>query len=137
MRRVLVVDDNFIDRRIILEILKGKAECDLAASGEETVIAYNLSIAEHKPYDIILLDISMSQLSGIEVLKLIRENELKAGVNLGDGIPIVMVTGYKEPFLDAFNGGCDDYILKPITAHGLVEKIENKLKMKRQEKRPT
>jgi len=130
MWRVLVVDDNFIDRKIILEILKGKAECDLAATGQETIIAYDLSLAEHKPYDIVLLDISMAQMSGIEVLKLIRENELKTGVSLGDGIPIVMVTGYKEPFLDAFNGGCDDYILKPISAKDLLEKIEGKLRIK-------
>lgn len=130
MWRVLVVDDNFIDRKIILEILKGKAECDLAATGQETIIAYNLSLAEHKPYDIVLLDISMSQMSGIEVLKLIRENESKTGVSLGDGIPIVMVTGHKEPFLDAFNGGCDDYILKPISAKDLLEKIEGKLRLK-------
>nr|CAX68997.1 response regulator receiver domain, CheY-like [uncultured bacterium] len=126
MWRALVVDDNFANRKLILEILKGKAECDMAANGKEALEAYELSLNE-KPYDIIFLDIAMPDVSGIEVLQEIRKKETQQGLGAGEGVPIIMVTAYKEPLFEAFNKGCDDYILKPLIPDRLIEKVEEKL----------
>jgi two-component system, chemotaxis family, chemotaxis protein CheY len=127
MWKILIADDDFYNRKLLVEILKGKADCDIAANGKETIEAYDLSVSEKKPYDLLLLDIGMPDIDGIQVLRKIRESEHLAGVNLGDGIPVLMVTGYKEPAIEAFNGGCDDYIIKPIDAKILIEKVRSKL----------
>lgn len=127
MWRILVVDDDFVSRKLIVEMLKGKAECDVAASGMEAIEAYNVSVREDHLYDLILLDISMPDIEGIEVLRRIRENEEKAGIMLGEGIPIIMVTAHEAPVMRAFNRGCDDYMIKPINAKTLIGKIEEKL----------
>jgi two-component system chemotaxis response regulator CheY len=127
MWRILVVDDNFVNRKLIIEVLKGQAECDIAATGKEAIEAYDLSIENDEPYDLILLDISMPEMDGMAVLEYIRKNELSSGIDLGEGIPIIMVTAYQEPFEAASQKGCDDYILKPIQPETLVSKIKARI----------
>lgn len=130
MWNILIVDDDFVNKKLLLNILKGKAECDVASNGIEAIEAYNASIRENKPYDVILLDIAMPEVNGIQVLEKIRENEEKAGILPPDGTPIIMVTAYKKPFIESFGKGCDDYLMKPIDAKLLIEKIEEKVKKK-------
>jgi CheY-like chemotaxis protein len=127
MRKILVVDDTEMNSELLVETLSEVAQCDVRANGEGALEAYNQSLESGGPYDLILLDIAMPDISGIEVLKIIRAAEKTRGVRLGRGVPIIMVTAYKEPFMDAFNGGCDDYILKPIDVDKLIAKIEEKV----------
>ncbi len=127
MSRVLVVDDNFLNRKLIIEIISDIAQCDVAVNGKEALEAYALSNEKNDPYDLILLDIAMPGIDGIEVLKHVRDAEATRGVLLGEGLPIIMTTAYKEPFLDAFSKGCDDYILKPIQPEVLLQKVKEKL----------
>ncbi len=130
MWKVLIVDDSFVDRKLLVEILKKRAECDIASNAKEAVEACNLAINENKPYDVILLDVEMPDINGIEFLESVRSIEEEAGVALGKGIPIVMVTAHKEAFMKAFKEGCDDYILKPINAQTLISKVENVIRKK-------
>ena len=128
MWRVLVVDDNFSNRKLILKILKGISDCDVAANGKEALEAYELSLKEKRPYDIILLDIAMPGMDGMEVLKKLREKEEKSGIKLEKKIPVIMVTAHREPFFDAFKKGADDYISKPIRPEMLIERMKRLLK---------
>jgi len=128
MYRILIVDDNFENRQLLAEILREVSECDFAANGLEAVEAYNLSLKKD-PYNLILLDIEMPGINGLEILKKIRESEESAGITLGNGIPIIIVTAYEKRFTEAYNNGCDDYILKPIDPDILVKKIEQKIKI--------
>ena len=127
MWRILIVDDNLENRELLAEILRDVANCEMVSGGQEAIDAYNRSLQD-KNYDLILLDIEMPDIDGLEILRKIRQNEQDAGIDLGDGIPIIMVTAHKKPFLDAFYQGCTDYILKPINAEKLISKIEQKLK---------
>lgn len=127
MWKVLIVDDKTSNRNLLLEILKDKAACDIARDGTETLTAYGRSVKEEKPYDIILLDIDMPDINGMEVLKRIRQSETDARIEMGKGIPVIMVTAYQSPFVAAFQTGCDDYILKPIKKETLLAKMEEKL----------
>jgi CheY-like chemotaxis protein len=123
MNRILVVDDNFENRMLLAEILREIAVCDFAATGKEAIEAYNMSIQRQEPYSLILLDIELPEVNGLEILHRIRESEKSAGISLGDGVPIIIVTAYEKRFVEAFNKGCDDYILKPIDTDVLLSKI--------------
>jgi len=128
MNKILIVDDNFANRQLIIEILRKHAVCDVAVNGEEAIEAYNLSLrSKSERYDVILLDIEMPGLDGLEFLKLLREQEGKIGICVGKGVSVIMVTAYKEHFIDAFRTGCDDYLLKPIVPARLLKKINEKL----------
>ena len=123
MHRILIVDDNFENRQLLAEILREISECDFAASGMEAIEAYNLSLKKSEPYSLILLDIELPGINGLEILGKIRESEKNAGIKLGEGIPIVIVTAYEKRFVEAYNKGCDDYVLKPIDTCDLLNKV--------------
>lgn len=126
MWKVLVVDDYPDNRELLVALLEGKAKCDEAQDGETALRAYNESVKSKEPYDFILLDVAMPGMDGIDVLREIRSKEKEGGVALGKGISVIMVTAYKESFMDAFNHGCDDYILKPIDVDQLISKMQEK-----------
>lgn len=123
MNKILVVDDNFENRMLLAEILREIAVCDFAATGKEAIEAYNLSTQRRSPYSLILLDIELPEVNGLDILQKIRDSEKEAGIALGDGVPIIIVTAYEKRFVEAFNKGCDDYILKPIDTNILLTKI--------------
>lgn len=112
---------------LLVSTLEGLAECDVAENGEEALAAYDKSLAQQKFYDAILLDIAMPGIDGVEVLRRIRSKEEQAATPQGKAIPIFMVTAHKAPFMDSFNTGCDDYILKPIEPDKVIIKIKDRL----------
>jgi len=120
--KILVVDDQIANRQLIQEILRKNADCDMAANGKEAIEACEIA-KERIPYDIVLLDISMPEMNGLEFLDYLRNQEQKKGVSFGEGLPVIMVTAYKEEFMKAYNRGCDDYVLKPIDPSILRNKI--------------
>ena len=121
--RILIVEDNYENRQLMGEILRDLAICEFAATGKEAIDAYNRSLKE-KPYRLIFLDLELPEVNGLDLLTRIRESELEAGIPLGEGIPIIIVTSYQKRYLEAFKRGCDDYLLKPIDAEELIAKFE-------------
>jgi len=128
MYKILIVDDNFENRELLAEVLREIAQCVTASSGKEAIESYTSAISSDRPFDLVLLDIEMPEIDGLEILRSIRESEKERGMALGDGIPIIMVTAHKKPFLNAFYQGCTDYIIKPIDSEKLINKIQEKLK---------
>ena len=126
MWKILIVDDNSENRQLLVEILRDVAECDAVGNAKDAFEAYKKSLGA-KPHQLILLDIEMPEVDGLEILRTIRQDEKSRGIPLGDGVPIIMVTAHKKPFLNAFYQGCTDYILKPIDAQKLIDKIQQRI----------
>ncbi len=123
MHKILIVDDNFENRQLLAEILREVALCDFAATGKEATEAYNLSLRRKNPYSLILLDVELPEVNGLEILERIRQSEMATGITLGNGVPVVIVTAYENRFLEAFKKGCDAFILKPVETDVLLKKI--------------
>ena len=119
---ILLVDDNFVNRKVASEILK-KAGCrvDTAESGKRAIelVTQNQQVRE-KPYDVIFMDIQMPDMDGIETTQHLRE---QFGRQLP---PIVAMTAYsmKEDRERFLSQGMDDYIPKPIRAQTLIQKVK-------------
>lgn len=129
MKRVLIVDDDFVSQKLLIEILKNTMEYDTAKNGMEALTLYEKSLFCRKPYDLILLDVSMPGMDGIDFLNFLRAKESESGVLFGEGVPVIMTTAFKKPFVKAYNSGCTDYILKPIEEDTLLNKIDDLLGM--------
>lgn len=118
--KVLVVDDNEINRKVIKNLLKETGiQVFEANSGTECI-----ELVKTNRYDVILLDHMMPGLDGVETLRVLRNMD----DNLFRGVPIIMMTansisGARDDYL---NLGFDDYLSKPIDAKRL-EKLLLKL----------
>jgi len=119
----LVVDDDFFCRRILQTILSGYGETHVAVDGKEALFAFEQAHAEEAPYDVICLDIMMPEMDGQEVLKTIRELEVKKNIFGSDSVKIIMTTALddKENIKQAFREQCESYLIKPISKSKLLK----------------
>ncbi|MCP4291197.1 MAG: response regulator [bacterium] len=114
--RILVVEDDFISRRLLCRYLEPFGDCDVAVNGEEAVDAVKYSVDQGEQYDLICLDIMMPGMNGHETLKLIRDYEEKNDLQLGDGAKIIMTTSLEDhrSIREAFKASADGYVVKPV-----------------------
>jgi len=119
--KFLVVDDSLTMRRIVINTLKsiGFENVIEAADGKDAV-AKLLS----EGADFLITDWNMPEMSGLDLTKWVRANGQFAE------IPILMITtrGNKEDVIEAMKMRVNNYIVKPFTAPGLKEKIDQILK---------
>ena len=125
--KVLVVDDEPVNCKLLREFLEDVANCDTVQSGEQAVNMFEMAFKTDNRYDLVLLDIAMPEMDGLEVLEKIRAFEEENGLLLGKGVKIIMITAIKEAFMTAFKRGAEDYILKPVDQDILLNKIEEQL----------
>jgi two-component system chemotaxis response regulator CheY len=115
--RVLVVDDFATMRKIVKNVLK-------QISIENVVEAENgkaaLNVLKTEDVDLIISDWMMPEMTGIEFLKVCKEDDEKKK------IPFIMVTaeGQKDSVMEAIKSGVDNYIVKPFTPEKLKEAID-------------
>ncbi len=115
--RLLLAEDNVINAVSLTAILKSKGFfVDTVSNGFQV-----LQKIEDNKYDIILMDVQMPKLDGIECTRIIREKE--SGTN--NHYPIIALTGYAfaEDKAACEEAGMDDFISKPINEYELIEKI--------------
>ncbi|TCL56035.1 two-component system response regulator AtoC/two-component system nitrogen regulation response regulator NtrX [Hydrogenispora ethanolica] len=117
-RVILVVDDEAGMRESLCEILARDGYANLTAGDGWQAI----QLVQEKPVDLVLLDIKMPGLDGIETLKRIKA--------LHEQLPVVMVTGYGtiESAVQAMKYGAKDYITKPFVISNLRNVITENLK---------
>jgi two-component system sensor histidine kinase/response regulator len=118
--RVLVVDDNQINRLIAREMISNcGAEISEAASGEEALTAIRQASDQGKPYRIILLDMRMPGMNGLEVAEKIRQDHLPT-----EPLILMLSSDDLKPQLSRLTElGLDAYLVKPITRRELFDAI--------------
>jgi CheY-like chemotaxis protein len=123
MQKILLVEDNEMNRDMLTRRLQRKGYCVVAAEDGEK----GLLLARSETPDLILMDISLPVMSGWEVTRLLKANESTRH------IPIIALTAHawvtdREKAIEA---GCDDYDTKPVEFGRLIEKMENLLMVKK------
>ena len=122
--KVLLAEDNNINRTLVMRVLE---KVGIKASSVETGVDV-LKTLEGQSFDIILMDVQMPEMDGVEATKRIRQIEARKGGH----VHIIALTahamkGDMERFLAA---GMDDYLSKPLKAELLYDKIWKFLKGK-------
>ena len=116
---IIVVDDNPVVVKLLESMLVREGfAVQTAASGQEL-----LDMLEATPADLILLDIDMPGISGIETCKRVKANPLT------QEIPVLIVTASndKEHIISGFTAGAQDYIIKPSTKEELLARVRTHL----------
>jgi PAS domain S-box-containing protein len=115
--RILLAEDNLVNRQLAVRLLEKR--------GHTVVVSTNgrdaLAAIERERFDVVLMDLQMPELSGLEVTALVRQRE-RAG---GGHLPIIAMTahalkGDPERCLEA---GCDGYVAKPVQSEELLRTI--------------
>lgn len=117
-KKVLVVEDHHDTSFLLCRLLKMEGyEVEHAIDG---VVGYNA--AESSPPDLIVTDIHMPRMDGIEMIKRIRES------HPGKRIPIIVMSAYGQRLItDALAAGADGIVEKPIDLDNFLEAIRSKL----------
>lgn len=118
-KTVLIVEDNELNMKLFHDLLEahgiGTVECNNGLEVMDTA-------RQHKP-DLILMDIQLPEVSGLDVTKWLKnDEELKA-------IPVIAVTAFamKGDEEKIREGGCEDYISKPISVSKFLEVVQQYL----------
>lgn len=117
-RHILVVEDNVINQKILKRNLEQAGHsCEIANNGKE---AYEM--AEKTSYDVVLMDVEMPMMDGLEATKLIRQKERE---QKKAPVPIIGLSGNarEEYIATAQQAGMNDYLTKPYERTVLLEKI--------------
>lgn len=115
-QKVLIVEDNELNMKLFNDLLKAHGYDTLQTKDGAEVLAL---ARRHRP-DLILMDIQLPEISGLEVTRWIKQDEeLKL-------IPVIAVTAFamkgdREKMRD---GGCEDYIAKPISIVSFLQTVE-------------
>ena len=117
--KVLVVDDSSTMRRILINCLAKIKVTEVAQAGDGTEALTVL--AAQGPFDLMLTDWNMPQMTGIDLLKAVKADPKLTAM------PVVIVTteAEKERIVEAIKCGAANYIVKPFTPETLYEKIKS------------
>jgi len=119
----LVVEDDFISRTMLQEILAPYGTCHVAANGQECLAAFSQALSKKEPYDLICLDIMMPEMDGQTALMQLREMEQTNGIGGSDLANVIMVTALSDAtnIMHSFmKGTCQAYLTKPIDPEKLL-----------------
>ena len=116
--KILLVDDNHHMRLLLTEILRaiGVREVYEAANGAEA-----LQLLRNNPIDIVITDLAMQPLDGIDLVRRLRN----ANESPNPMVPVIMVTGHStlRRVAEARDVGVTEFLSKPVTARGVIERI--------------
>ncbi|MBP6819579.1 response regulator [Ferrovibrio sp. MS7] len=121
-KTVLIVEDNELNMKLFHDLLDAHGYQTLQTKDGMEALAM---VRQHRP-DLILMDIQLPEVSGLEVIKWIKEDD-----NLRS-IPVVAVTAFamKGDEEKMREGGCDAYIAKPISVGKFIETVKHFLDAK-------
>lgn len=118
-KTVLIVEDNELNMKLFHDLLEAHGYGTLETSNGNEV----MDLARTNKPDLILMDIQLPEVSGLDVTKWLKEDDdLK-------NIPVIAVTAFamKGDEQKIREGGCEDYISKPISVTNFIEVIEKYL----------
>ena len=118
--KILVADDEQEIRNLLDHFLKGQGyEVVLASDGNQA-----LKLAAEENPQVIILDIKMPGLDGLEVCKRLKEKEQTKL------IPVIVITGFGDNKMAALNTGADDFVNKPFDMAEISSRVKSALRIR-------
>jgi DNA-binding response OmpR family regulator len=113
MKILVIEDDKTVGQYVQRGLSEARYHADLAGDGEE-----GLRLASHGSYDLIVLDLRLPRLSGLDVLRTLRDR--------GNGQPVLVLTAQDtvDTKVQALRMGADDYVTKPFAFEELLARVE-------------
>lgn len=119
-KHILIVEDHPAIGKILKNLLAGYNHASHAVTGKQA-----LEQIDRKPPDLILLDLTLPDMSGLELARTIRRDKKMSSV------PILAMSGKGIDKVKYLEAGCDDFILKPFQERELLDRVSKLLRPRR------
>jgi len=126
MLRCLIVEDDELSREMLALQMEPYALCDQAENGLEGVERFTAALKAGEPYHLILLDIVMPEMDGLEAAKAIRVYEEKHGIPIANGVNIIVLSSLSTPqdVIQAYVAAQSAaHLVKPVQPEKLVKTL--------------
>ena len=126
MLKILIVDDEPINQKLLEYMLLPYGTITLAENGIQAVATFDNALRTGEPFKLIFMDIMMPVMDGMLAMKKIRVLEKKHGITLARAASIVMATSMDMPTTQIDSHGvfgvygCNDFLIKPVTKKKLL-----------------
>jgi HD-like signal output (HDOD) protein/FixJ family two-component response regulator len=114
--RILIVEDEMVSRTKLELIMEHFGDCKTQEHGDDALAAFHEAHRDDNPFNLIMLDINLPGMDGIQLLSAIRNAEKELNLEKSCKAKILMTTSYrdKDRVVASIQSGCDDYIGKPF-----------------------
>ena len=125
--RILIAEDDFASRKVILKFLSEYGECDVTVDGMEAIDAFMMALEDGDPYDLICLDVMMPIMDGFQFMDAFRKNRTY------DNIPVIIATSDEDWHAEqkCLEAGVWDFVMKPYDPVLLRFRIKNAIEKSR------
>ena len=123
--KTLIVDDEAISRTILADIMAPLGNITVTGRGKSAIGLYRQAMEASTPFDLMILDISMPDMDGRQVLRTVRG--IEAGKKAGTAAKVVVTSARmsRSVIQECIDCGCDDYITKPVSESRLLKRLQN------------
>jgi two-component system chemotaxis response regulator CheY len=130
MLNILIVEDEESSRLLLKSFLAAYGTCHMAEDGGKAVGMFSDAVQAKKRFDLVVLDVRLPVMDGMQVLKTIRRVEQENNIDFSDGSKVIMCTALSDhkSVLEAFREQCEIYLVKPVEKAKLIENLR-KLKL--------
>lgn len=125
--KCLIVEDDRVSCRVLESMISNYGSSDVVANGENAVALFQEAHDANNPYDLILMDIVMPEVDGLQSVLAIRKIEEQLNVHWMQRVKIIMTTSLDDPCVVAkalLELDASSYLVKPIS----LKKLEDELR---------
>jgi len=126
MLRILIVEDEPVNRELLLLSLRGLGECRAVVSGEDAVAAQQEALEINQPFDVVFLDLMLPGMNGLQALEQLRALEDRYAVPPERRVPVIVTTGLDDDQTASrafIQGQALSYLTKPFRPGQIPEEL--------------
>lgn len=124
--RVLIVEDNAVNREFLLAVIGRHGDCEAVGTGEEAVERFEAALDEGRAFDLVFMDVMLPGMDGLQTLERIRELEKRHGLPELRRVKVIVATALDDDRNVArafFQGQAVSYINKPLSMARVLEEL--------------
>jgi len=122
--KILIIDDEITALTKMKALLSAHGDCTMTTHAEQALRLFEAAIEDDTPFNLVFIDIQLSQSSGFDILDSLTQLEIQADVNASVKI-MVTASGTKANLVKAYTRECDGFLVKPVKRDILEEKLRN------------
>lgn len=124
--RCLIVEDDKVSSQVLEKMISRHGTFDATVNGQRAIDLFREAHESNSPYDLILMDIMIPEIDGLQSVFTIREIDARLKIPLAQKVKVIMTTALDDPrtiMKALYESDADSYLIKPIRFQKLEEEL--------------